>query len=144
MLDHRTYVQEELGLEVASLMEDPQSTSVIAAEAFAKLASGVAGPRAAAEMRSVWISPAPVTVKLRLFCLPYAGGISENVYSRCVCWAISRVQQSSMLLPCQQSAALVSCFGSRVQLLGHGLQAKHTVPHSYRIWSYSPLVYEFH
>lgn len=79
-------MQEELGLELASLIEDPQNTSVrvIAAEAFAKLASGAAGPAAAAETRSVWISPAPVTVKLRLFCLPYAGGISENVYSRYV------------------------------------------------------------
>ena len=91
-------VQEELGLEVASLVEDPQSASVrvIAAEAFAKLATGVAGPAAAAEMRSVWISPAPVTVKLRLFCLPYAGGISENVYSRFVCLVISTVQQLQM------------------------------------------------
>jgi hypothetical protein len=78
-------VQEELGLELASLIEDPQNASirVIAAEAFSKLASGTAGSAKAAEMRSVWISPAPVTVKLRLFCLPYAGGISENVYARC-------------------------------------------------------------
>lgn len=29
-----------------------------------------------------WISPAPVTVKMRLFCIPYAGGVSENVFGR--------------------------------------------------------------
>ena len=33
-------------------------------------------------LQSQWISPAPVSVKMRLFCLPYAGGISENVFSR--------------------------------------------------------------
>ncbi len=78
--------QEKLGLELASLIDDPQNASVrvIAAEAFAKLASGEAGPQAAAEtMGSQWISPAPVTIKMRLFCLPYAGGVSENVYARC-------------------------------------------------------------
>lgn len=31
---------------------------------------------------SIWVSRSPVTVKLRLFCLPYAGGVSENVFSR--------------------------------------------------------------
>lgn len=77
--------QDKLGVELDSIMEDAQNASVrvIAAEAHAKLAGGAAGPRAAEDMeRSMWISPAPATVKMRLFCLPYAGGISENVYSR--------------------------------------------------------------
>ncbi len=38
---------------------------------------------AAAQERSIWISPTPVSVKMRLFCLPYAGGVSENVFARC-------------------------------------------------------------
>lgn len=79
-------VQEVIGVEMESLVEDAQnaSVSVIAAEAFAKLAAGMGGPEAAQSLqRSTWISPAPSSVKLRLFCLPYAGGISENVYSRC-------------------------------------------------------------
>lgn len=77
--------QDKLGLELDSLIEDAQNASVrvIAAEAYAKLTSGAAGPQSAEETeRSTWISPAPATVKMRLFCLPYAGGISENVYSR--------------------------------------------------------------
>lgn len=31
---------------------------------------------------SLWISPTPVTIRLRIFCLPYAGGVSANVFSR--------------------------------------------------------------
>ncbi len=81
----RCRLQETLGTELASLIEDPQNASVrvIAAEAYASLASGRAGPQAATETAgSLWISPAPATVKMRLFCLPYAGGVSENVYAR--------------------------------------------------------------
>ena len=29
-----------------------------------------------------WIAPAPVAIKMRIFCLPYAGGVSENVFGR--------------------------------------------------------------
>ena len=34
----------------------------------------------------LWVSPAPFTVKMRLFCLPYAAGISENVFAKWVAW----------------------------------------------------------
>ena len=45
----------------------------------------------------VWISPAPVSVKMRLFCLPYAGGVSENVFAR---WDGKETYSSSpQLLP---------------------------------------------
>ena len=80
-------LQDKLGLELDSLIEDAQNASVrvIAAEAHAKLARGAGGQEAAQAIeRSTWISPAPSSVKMRLFCLPYAGGISENVYGRCV------------------------------------------------------------
>ena len=77
--------QERLGLELTSLIEDPQSASVrmIATEAHAIVASGTAvGPSLPSESWSTWIAPSPVSVKLRLFCLPYAGGVSENVFAR--------------------------------------------------------------
>ena len=78
-------LQERLGLELTSLIEDPQSASVrmITAEAHAMLASGTdIGPASPSEAWSTWIAPSPVSVKLRLFCLPYAGGVSENVFAR--------------------------------------------------------------
>ena len=93
-------LQERLGLELTSLIEDPQSASVrmIAAEAHAMLASGPVGVSTAPlEPWSTWIAPSPVSVKLRLFCLPYAGGVSENVFARYgsppVCSLIINMQQ---------------------------------------------------
>lgn len=47
-----------------------QATSYVSMQTAAALA----GPQ--------WISPAPVAIKMRLFCLPYAGGVSENVFGR--------------------------------------------------------------
>lgn len=29
-----------------------------------------------------WVSPAPFSIKMRVFCLPYAGGVSENVFAK--------------------------------------------------------------
>jgi hypothetical protein len=76
-----------MGLELTALVEDPGNASVrrLAQEARAKLAAGEggSGSAAAAQERSLWISPTPVSVKMRLFCLPYAGGVSENVFARC-------------------------------------------------------------
>ncbi len=77
-----------LGLELTALIEDPGNASVqhLAQEARAKMAAGEGGSgssAAAAQERSIWISPTPVSVKMRLFCLPYAGGVSENVFARC-------------------------------------------------------------
>jgi hypothetical protein len=31
---------------------------------------------------SPWIVSSPIVTRLRLFCLPYAGGVSENVFAR--------------------------------------------------------------
>lgn len=87
-------LQEITGLEVTSLIEDPEHASVrqIVSEVLGSRAPGAnsdaagtaagSGAVAAQHVASPWISPAPITVKMRLFCLPYAGGISENVYSR--------------------------------------------------------------
>ncbi len=72
---------------LTALIEDPGNTSVqrLAQEARNKLAAGEGGSggAAAAQERSLWISPTPVSIKMRLFCLPYAGGVSENVFARC-------------------------------------------------------------
>jgi hypothetical protein len=87
-------LQEITGLEVTSLIEDPEHASVrqIVSEVLGSRAPGAdsdaagtaagSGAVAAQHVASPWISPAPITIKMRLFCLPYAGGISENVYSR--------------------------------------------------------------
>ena len=78
--------QERLGVELTTLIEDPSgaTAAVLAAEAHAKMAAGNAGRQMQpAAMQSTWISACPVTVKMRLFCLPYAGGVSENVFGRC-------------------------------------------------------------
>lgn len=80
-------MQDRLGLELTGLIEDPGNASVqrLAQEASAKVAAGegsIGGGAAAALEHSIWISPTPVTIKMRLFCLPYAGGVSENVFAR--------------------------------------------------------------
>ena len=83
--------QELTGQELTALIEDPEHASVrmIAAEALRQ--SGVATGRSRAIVRADlawtrWVAPAPFTVKMRLFCLPYAGGVSENVFARCATW----------------------------------------------------------
>ena len=70
------------------LVEDPTNASVrrIAMEAASAGAAEVTGTDggavAGAGSGSLWIAPCPVSIKLRLFCLPYAGGVSENVFCR--------------------------------------------------------------
>jgi len=75
-------------VELSALIEDPEhaSVEVIAAEALAR--SGITAGASRAAVRADptwarWVAPAPFTVKMRLFCLPYAGGVSENVFARC-------------------------------------------------------------
>jgi hypothetical protein len=59
----------------------------LAQEAYAKLALGGDDRHSTAQIeeKSTWISPAPISVKMRIFCLPYAGGVSGNVFAR---WAM--------------------------------------------------------
>ena len=77
-------------MEIMGLIEDPQGMTVrrILLEADVGGGAVVATSNAAAvpeaTRRPIWISPAPVAVKMRLFCLPYAGGVSENVFGRYV------------------------------------------------------------
>ncbi len=80
--------QERLGVQLPLLLEDPEGATVrgLAREARALLQSAAVGAsgagRVAPAPRSAWIAPAPASVRLRLFCLPYAGGVSENVYAK--------------------------------------------------------------
>ena len=74
-------------VQEAKAMLPQQRASAVAAHAPAGVAHAWASTPAATPARPVgplWVSPAPVSVKMRLFCLPYAGGVSENVYAR---WA---------------------------------------------------------
>lgn len=78
-------------MEVTSLIAEAGTATIggIAKEAHAQLVhnrSGSGGLATAAKGRTaaaeLWIARAPITIKLRLFCLPYAGGVSENVFGR--------------------------------------------------------------
>lgn len=108
-------LQEITGLEVTSLIEDPEHASVrqIVDEVLSSQQPGGGGADASAaaagssavqaqHVASPWISPAPVTVKMRLFCLPYAGGISENVYSRCGMLCVSAVKAKTTCTEVEQ------------------------------------------
>ena len=83
--------QDRLGVEVTSLISEASTATItsLAGEAHAQLAHeepGSRGVATAAKDRNagaeLWVARAPVTIKLRLFCLPYAGGVSENVFGR--------------------------------------------------------------
>ena len=79
--------QELLKIELVTLIEDPQRATLRQLVSDAKKASSRTPAVASAshtEQRSpsIWIAGSPVAIKLRLFCLPYAGGVSENVFAR--------------------------------------------------------------
>eukprot|EP00884_Botryococcus_braunii_P010404 jgi/Botrbrau1/19365/Bobra.0471s0002.1 len=79
--------QEILLIEESWLMEDPEAATVksIAQQAHSTLnLSAVAGADLSPgeAQRVNWVVPFRVSVKLRLFCLPYAGGVSENVFAK--------------------------------------------------------------
>ena len=59
---------------------------MISAEALSRSGALGGSSRAVAHADPTWarwVAPAPFTIKMRLFCLPYAGGVSENVFARC-------------------------------------------------------------
>ena len=82
-------------MEVATLADNPEGATIerIVAEVMAK-APQQAGQEAAAGTGALqsasaaateaarWVAPAPSSIRMRLFCLPYAGGVSENVFGR--------------------------------------------------------------
>ena len=102
LLTRSDALQEHFGAVLECLIEQPATATVqrIVAEAGqAQPGSGEASSAPAqAAQGSLWISPAPSLVKMRLFCLPYAGGVSENVFAR---------QAFSQLLPASACAAQI-------------------------------------
>jgi hypothetical protein len=85
-------------VEVNCLVEDASNATAerIAKEAhsqLSRLSPAQAGALAVAAGGgrgggASWIARAPISIKLRLFCLPYAGGVSENVFGRWAFWSI--------------------------------------------------------
>ena len=94
-------LQSKLGLDLTSLVEDMHTTTIetIISEAIAQLQILPVEnmPQTNVHVTTFpmpqtnglssadcpqWIAPAPVSIKMRLFCIPYAGGVSENVFGR--------------------------------------------------------------
>lgn len=109
-------MQDTFAHEFLSLIEEPEAVTIdklvheliargrgvsLTAESLDQSLIGHTG----SVQESVWIGRSPVTIKLRLFCLPYAGGVSENVFARCVpplygtSLSSSFVPMSEILLP---------------------------------------------
>jgi len=98
--------QERLGVQLTLLLEDPEGAT-LSRRAAAAAAAAAAGGSAAAppDARSLWIAPAPSSIRLRLFCLPYAGGVSENVFARCAALAAcAHAQPCTSRCSCQHAA----------------------------------------
>ena len=93
-LDLRARLRAELGIDLPGVVGGGATvaslaTAAAAAAAAAAPPSGLAAVAAPSSSQpalpspwSSWIAPAPSTVRLRLFCLPYAGGVSESVFGR--------------------------------------------------------------
>lgn len=94
--------QDQLGVNLLSVIEDMQGATLgsLTAEAILQIRSVQQQRQSNHQMKAnpfetpmrdlqpakrrvqPWISPAPISVKMRLFCIPYAGGVSENVFAR--------------------------------------------------------------
>ena len=82
-------LQDRFNVEVTALVEHAAEATAftLAKEVYHQLGAAER-PRPPASSQAgtaqtAWICPAPISVKMRLFCLPYAGGVSENVFGRC-------------------------------------------------------------
>eukprot|EP00887_Chlorella_sp_A99_P003362 scaffold26.g3362.t1 len=77
-----------------------ESAAAAASSAPAHNQQLVTGAHAAAgAAESLWIAPAPVSFKLRLFCLPYAGSVSEDVFGRWAAVLPASIQVCPVELP---------------------------------------------
>jgi len=93
-LDLRARLRRELGVDLPGVVGGAATVGSLAAAALAAGGGGRGGGEAAAAPAaalalappppawSAWIAPAPASVRLRLFCLPYAGGVSEAVFGK--------------------------------------------------------------
>lgn len=82
----RTVVlQETFNCTATSLIQQSESTTIqqLVSEIIASSKEMQNAPHVHDDItQSMWIAPSAVSVKMRLFCFPYAGGISENVFAR--------------------------------------------------------------
>ena len=142
-LELRQKLQEALGVDLALLAEDPQGATInsIVEEATPKLAAvqsaagsslvvpaGGAAAAAAAAVQVVtgplWISPTPVTVKMRLFCLPWAGGMSENLFARWSMMLPASIQVCPIEIPGRgrrEGETALTTVGELAKVLAHSL-----------------------
>ena len=81
VIAQRNALQEHYGVTTTALIDDPNGVTVEGL-ALEIIVSTKTQDKHVSSMTSTWISPSPVSIRLRLYCLPYAGGISENVYAR--------------------------------------------------------------
>ena len=79
--------QEIWAIELTILIDDPARATIkhLTTEIYVALnLHGSTQENVTAIQRSEWISPTPISIKMRLFCLPYAGGVSENIFAKYV------------------------------------------------------------
>ena len=84
---HLICMQEIWAIELTILIDDPARATIkhLTSEIYAALnIHDATQENVTAIQRSEWISPAPISIKMRLFCLPYAGGVSENIFAKYV------------------------------------------------------------
>jgi len=77
-IELRRRLAAAFGVDAPSAASPGVSAARLAADVVA--ASAGASARAAPPASSAWIAPATTTPLMRLFCLPYAGGVSEAVF----------------------------------------------------------------
>lgn len=84
---HLICMQEIWAIELTILIDDPARATIkhLTTEIYAALnLHDSTQENVTAIQRSEWISPTPISIKMRLFCLPYAGGVSENIFAKFV------------------------------------------------------------
>ena len=78
-------MQEVWAVEITNLIEDLAKATIkhLTMEIYVALKLHHSPNKiVTAKQRSEWISPTPISIKMRLFCLPYAGGVSENIFAK--------------------------------------------------------------
>ena len=74
--------KEQYGVAAMPMIEDPEGVTV--ERLVLDIIANPGQEHKAPSMLTTnpWIAPSPTGTRLRLFCLPYAGGVSENVFAR--------------------------------------------------------------
>lgn len=148
-LELRQKLQEALGMDLALLADDPQGATVasIVAEAASKIketgpilgggrtlvvrVATNGGPRSGdiddaeeGPKPVLWISPTPVAIKMRLYCLPWAGGVSENLFAKWSMMLPASIQVCPVEIPGRgrrEGEPAISTVGELATMLAHSL-----------------------